>query len=80
MATIQVNTVIIDKNGSKAKMLLHETSKHEDLRCYIILSIFILCMKIAYNGIPVIDVTIKLCPSINPITSIFKTELYVYKQ
>ena len=34
----------------------------------------------AYNRIPVIDMTIKLCPSTNPITATYTTELHVCKQ
>ena len=34
----------------------------------------------AYNRIPVIDMIIKLGPSTNPITNMFKTELHVCKQ
>ena len=34
----------------------------------------------AYNRIPVVDTTIKLCPSTNPINKTYKTELHVCKQ
>ena len=32
------------------------------------------------NTISIVDMTIKLCPSTNPITSMFATELHVCKQ
>ena len=41
-----------------------------------------LCTLVIYckGGIPVIDITIKLGPSTNPITNMFETELHVCKQ
>ena len=33
-----------------------------------------------YNKTPVVDVTTELCPSTNPITTMFTTELHIFKQ
>ena len=34
----------------------------------------------AYNRISIVDMTTKLCPCANPITTTYTTELHVFKQ